>query len=159
MIRDLLSRDHERLDVLLACTLREDGFLDQQAYGEFRQGLLRHIGIEERVLFPALRNGARFADVERRLHRDHAALAALLVPPPTRKEIEAIRMILADHNGVEEARGGVYDAVDELSNAESIAEAVVSFPAVALAPHSDTPLLRTTIERLLRERTTDDVSR
>lgn len=158
-IRELLSRDHGRLDALLERMLRDDGTVDENAYAEFRRGLLRHIGIEERVLFPALKKQGRLTVLEEQLHRDHAALAALLVPPPAKQEIVTIRDILASHNPLEESRGGMYDRVDALPDHEAILDAARSYADVAVAPHSDTPLLRETIERLLRARMTNVIPR
>ena len=48
-----------------------------------RTGLLRHIGMEEKILFPAARrlvHGEIVTSVIAQLHLDHAALTALLVP-------------------------------------------------------------------------------
>jgi len=147
-LHELLSRDHQRLDALLSACLRDDGSIDGTSYDAFRRGLLRHIGIEERLLFPAIRK-----QQETRLLNgnsiDHAALAALLVPPPTSDEINAIRSILAEHNPLEENPGGFYDVLEEN---EELIEAVRRFPAVPVAPFSDTLLLRSTIEQLLRQR-------
>ena len=152
-LHDLLSRDHERLDVLLARSIRDDGTVNQEAYDGFRRGLLRHIGIEERLLFPELRRRRGQTAMERQLHRDHAALAALLVPPPSSIEIEQIRTILVAHNPLEEDAGGLYEVMEELSgrDLESLVERIRTFPDVPVAPHSDTPLLRQTIEQLVRE--------
>ena len=149
-LHDLLSRDHDRLDGLLTDCLQSDGTIDEASYAEFRRGLLRHIGIEERVLMPAVRKRQRDSALQRQLHRDHAALAALLVPPPSAAEIHQIRSILAEHNPLEEDPGGFYDVVESIEDAELIA-AVRTFPQVPVAPFSDTPLLRRTIEQLVRE--------
>ncbi|MHB0968404.1 MAG: hemerythrin domain-containing protein [Thermoanaerobaculia bacterium] len=54
-VHEYLARDHDRLDVFLAATLREDGTIDAEASDGFRRGLLRHIGIEEKILFPLIR--------------------------------------------------------------------------------------------------------
>jgi hypothetical protein len=152
-LHELLSRDHERLDALLAGALRDDGTIDAEMYTEFRRGLLRHIGIEERILFPEIRKRAGASEIVRQLHRDHAALAALLVPPPSRVEIELIRGILVHHNPLEEGPGGLYEHVEELAGneLESLMSTVRSFPEIPMAPYSDTPLLRRSIEQLLRE--------
>ena len=138
-LHDYLSDDHERLDALLNAALGGD----DDAYAEFRRGLLRHIGIEERILFPLVRS-----PLTEKLHRDHAALAALLVPPPTRAEIEQIRAILSEHNLLEEDAGGLYEQVENLVDMEK----VEAFPQIPTAPYTDSPLLRQTIEQLLRER-------
>lgn len=52
---ELLERDHERLDELWdnAMTLwREDSARSREILGQFQQGLLRHIQVEEELLFP-----------------------------------------------------------------------------------------------------------
>ena len=52
-IRRFLADDHDRLDVLLRSAVTPSGEIDLVSYQEFRAGLLRHIGIEEKILFPA----------------------------------------------------------------------------------------------------------
>ena len=102
-LRDVLSADHARLDELLAKTVRPDGTIDEESYVAFRRGLLTHIGIEEKILLPeARRRRPGVSPLEQELHRDHAVLAALLVPPPSQDEIEEIRAILLRHNPLEE---------------------------------------------------------
>jgi hemerythrin superfamily protein len=148
-----MSGDHDRLEALLTAALRLDGTIDQDAYSAFRRGLLRHIGNEERIMFAELRRRSAMSEVERQLHRDHAALAALLVPPPSRTEIELIRAILFQHDPLEEEAGGLYERVAHLvgEDLEALVARIQAFPAVPTTPHSDTPILRQTIEQLLRE--------
>jgi hemerythrin superfamily protein len=151
-LHEFLSRDHARLDALLETCIRADE--DWLAgYEEFRRGLLRHISIEERVLFPELRKRRGTTSLEQKLHRDHAALAALLVPPPAPTEIHQIAAILTVHNELEERAGGLYDDVESLSGDElsALMTRVHAIPPVRVAPHVDTPLVRNTIEQLLRE--------
>ena len=142
-LHEFLTRDHERLDKLL-----------EEDYGEFRRGLLRHISIEERVLVPLLRRSRGVTPLEQQLHRDHAALAALLVPPPTAVEIGHIKSILEVHNELEEEMGGLYEIIEELSGDELsvLMERVHSIPEVPVMPNVDTPVVRSSIETLLRER-------
>jgi len=149
-LHDFLSRDHARLDALLETCMRAD---DPQAYDAFRRGLLRHIAIEERVLFPLLRKSRGVTELERQLHRDHAALAALLMPPPSRAEVDQISAILQVHNEMEERGGGLYEVIEDLSGGElaSLMTRVHATPAVRVAPQADTPILRRTIEQLVRQ--------
>ena len=151
-LHELLSHDHERLDGLLARALSGD-VVDLQSYEEFRRGLLRHIGIEEKILFPEIRRRRGAWPVEQQLHRDHAVLAALLVPPPTAAEIETIRQILLQHNPLEEDAGGLYEMAEQLVGVDltEIVARVRAFPEVSLAPHADTPVVRRAIKQLLRE--------
>lgn len=145
-----LSADHERLDALLATCLRTG---DGEAYDAFRRGLLRHIAIEERVLFPLLRTRSGVTPLEEQLHRDHAALAALLVPPPTGAELHQIASILTAHNPLEEEAGGLYELVETLA-AEQLAALMASvhaIPAVRVVPNADSAIVRSSIEQLVRQ--------
>jgi hypothetical protein len=146
-----LTRDHERLDALLSACVRADGSIDYEPYAQFRAGLLRHIAIEERILFPLFR--VRRAALEEQLHRDHAALSALLVPPPTADEIERIRQILVLHNPLEEDEGGLYELIEGLAGDElnALMERVHAIPEVRLAPHADSPIVRSSIEQLVKQ--------
>lgn len=145
-----LARDHERLDALL---LRCRDAVDPDAYDAFRRGLLRHIAIEERVLFPLLRASRGTTELEQQLHRDHAALAALLVPPPSIAEIAGIAAILEVHNALEERDGGLYAQVEHVANNElsSLMSRVQAIPAVRITPHADTPIVRSRIAQLVRD--------
>jgi hemerythrin superfamily protein len=149
-LHEFLSRDHERLDALLVRCLET---VDPEAYDEFRRGLLRHIAIEERVLFPLLRESRAMTEVEQQLHRDHAALAALLVPPPSPAEIAQIAAILEPHNQLEERDGGMYERVEALSGTEltALMTRVHAVTPVRVAPHADTRIVRSSIAQLVRE--------
>jgi hypothetical protein len=148
-LNELLSRDHDRLDGLLAASVRADGAIDSDRYAAFRAGLLWHIAVEEKVLFRAIRKERGDTRLLEQLHRDHAALAALLVPPPAVAEIETIRTILARHNPLEEDAGGLYELADRLS--VDLLPLVQAVPPVIVAPHADTPTTRRSIEQLVRE--------
>jgi hypothetical protein len=152
-LHELLSRDHERLDALLSAAVRPDGTIDLGPYAEFRRGLLRHIGIEEKILFPEVRRRRGDSPVEQQLHRDHAALAALLVPPPTEKEVAEIRGILEQHNPLEEDEGGLYEVFEQLAGDDlaRLMERVRAYPEVPVTPHSDSAILRSSLQQLLRE--------
>ena len=152
-LHHFLSRDHARLDALLSACLAPGDAIPSEDYDAFRRGLLRHIGIEERLLFPELRKKHGLTELERQLHRDHAALAALLVPPPTRRELEQIAAILRSHNVLEETSEGLYEIIESLSGDElpALLAAIDALPEVRLAPHADSAILRRTIEQLLRE--------
>jgi hypothetical protein len=145
-----LSDDHERLDALLTACLEK---IDPEKYDEFRRGLLRHIGIEELVLFPLLRRSQGATELEVQLHRDHAALSALLMPPPTAVELRQIAAILEAHNVLEESSGGLYEIIEGLAGDEldALMAKVHAVPPVRVAKQADSPVLRRTIEQLLRE--------
>ena len=53
-ITDFLVKDHRRLEGLLQAAVAQAGAVDQGTYDQFRAGLLRHIGMEEKILLPAV---------------------------------------------------------------------------------------------------------
>ena len=127
--------------------------MDASLFEEFRGGLLRHIGMEERVLIPAARRALRGdpLPVARRLRLEHGAIAALLVPTPTPEVVERMRLVLAPHNALEEEPEGPYETCDRLlaGEAESLLQTLRDFPPVPLAPHQDSPLVQKHIAETL----------
>jgi hypothetical protein len=125
MIRKYLSRDHARLDDALR---RGD-------YELFREGLLWHIGIEEKILLPLART---FPSAER-IHLDHGALSALLVPTPTPAILAAIQTILTHHNPLEEDPGGLYEYCERTagSDEDQVLARIQQTPRVRVAKHVD----------------------
>ena len=149
-IHRYLSGDHARLDALLARAA--DG--DATAYEEFRAGLLRHIAMEEKVLFADGRKRPELAAMIARLHADHAALASLLVPPPTPSILRTAREILDEHNSIEEREGGLYEACESLPGADedTLLARMTALPAVRVAQHVDEPRIHEHIARMLAAR-------
>lgn len=136
---DFFEQDHRRLELLLdRATAPEEGF-DMEAYGAFRQGLLKHIRMEETILLPAamkLRGGDPLP-IAAKIRLDHGALTALMVPPPSKAIIRAVKGILADHDLLEEGPGGMYESIEDLSGlqaSELLAKARVT-PEVRLQPN------------------------
>lgn len=153
-IQAFLAGDHERLDALLSSAVSPSGEVDLPIYAEFRAGLLRHIGIEEKVLFPAARRagGGSPHPMAERLHQEHGALALLLVPTPSAAIVGEIRSLLAGHNEREEGPGGIYDACDRLPAADrdAVLERLRSYPRVKVAPHFDGPDVPRSAEAAMR---------
>lgn len=149
-----LSADHARLDALLTRAVAGPGAVDLAAFGAFREGLLRHIALEEKILLPAARaaRGGEPVPQARRLRVDHGAIAALLVPTPTPAIASEIRKILGPHNGVEEGEGGLYEACDALlaAEAEAVVERMRAYPPVKVARYHDGPRVCRTAEEALR---------
>ncbi|MGE0823712.1 MAG: hemerythrin domain-containing protein [Candidatus Binatia bacterium] len=136
-----LAEDHARLDALLQRAASSPGQIDRAAYAEFRAGLLKHISMEEKLLFPAARR-ARGGDplpLATKLRLDHGALAALLVPTPTPGIIAALRTILAAHNEIEEGPGGVYETCEQLVGKEAapVLTQLSTAPEAPVSPHFD----------------------
>ena len=78
--------DHRRLEALLDRAAAGPGPIDPELFEQFRAGLLRHIAMEEKILLPAVQRarGGTPLPIARQLRLDHGAIAALLVPTPTR---------------------------------------------------------------------------
>jgi hypothetical protein len=136
-----LEQDHRRIENLLRGAMESIDHIEPELYESFRGALLRHIGLEEKVLFPAIRSatGPTSLPAVDQLHLDHGALAALLVPTPTKVIVDAIRTILDRHNLIEEGPEGVYRRFEKLPgiDAESIAARLKNAPPVALNAHVD----------------------
>ena len=152
-ITDFLMEDHRRLESLLQSAVAHADQVDQGAYTQFRAGLLRHIGMEEKILLPAakrLRGGEPLL-IASKLRLDHGAIATLLIPTPTVAIIAMIRGILKDHNTIEEGPGGLYETCDELAGSEAaqLLAKLQAAPEVTVLPHSDTPTVMSTVHRAL----------
>jgi hypothetical protein len=141
-IRQFLTDDHRRLEALLDDSGECHAPEDLAAYDEFRRGLLKHIGIEEKILLAAAAR-LRGAPLEQaaRLRLDHGALVSLLMPNPTPSIIRAIRTVLAAHNPLEEGAGGVYDICEKLAGSEhdDLLEKIRRAPEVPTNPNATTP--------------------
>ena len=148
-----LADDHRRLDALLGRAMSDPENIDAVAYAQFRSGLLKHIGMEEKVLLPAAQKlrGGEPLPVAPRLRLDHGALAALLVLSPTAPVVAAIRAILKVHNPIEEDLGGMYDQCEELAEAEAdqILRQLQNFSEVRVLPHVDNPFVMDATRRAL----------
>jgi hypothetical protein len=148
-ITRFLESDHARLDALFAAASRGD----RRAFDSFREGLLRHIGMEEKVLLPALAgNPAAPKKLVEKLRLDHGALTNLLVPEPTPEILKAIAKVLMPHNKVEEEPGGFYDACDTLlaADADAIASRMKAAPELPLRPFSKRPEALEAAKRALK---------
>lgn len=136
-----LADDHQRLDTLLERAVSDPENIDDAAYAQFRSGLLKHIGMEEKILLPAAqkRRGGEPLAVAPRLRLDHGALVALLVPPPAAAVVAAIRGILKLHNAIEEDPGGLYDQCGDIvgPDVEEVLSRLQKLPDVKVLPHVD----------------------
>jgi hypothetical protein len=154
-LHEFLQQDHARLDELLRRT-DAGPTIDLEAYREFRSGLLRHMAMEEKVLLTEARRlrGGEPLLVGRLLRADHAALAALLVPPPTHELMAKVREVLIEHNPLEEDPGGLYEVCDQLAGPEAAAilSRLQAVPEVRMAPNTDGPRPLEHIEALLEAR-------
>jgi hypothetical protein len=153
-IFEFFSSDHRRLEELLQLATANEGVIDLSVFGKFRAGLLKHIGMEEKILLPAARRarGGEPLPLARRLRLEHGAIASLLVPTPTPAIVEKLVSVLTPHNQMEEQAGGLYEQCEGLLADEtaSLLEQLRSFPEVHVAPYSDGPLVERAIEDAIR---------
>lgn len=153
LIANFLEDDHRRLDRLLQAAAAHPGRVDTEAYDRFRAGLLRHIGMEEKLLLPAMHRwrGGEPLPVAAKLRLDHGALATLLMPTPIPRILATIRRILSDHNRLEEGPNGLYAICDRLPAAEMepLLAALRTAPLVSVMRHSDSPAVMKTLEGAL----------
>ena len=153
-----LALDHRAMEVLLerASCGDPDGAIDLEAFEQFRARLLRHIAIEEKLLFPAARRAGAGPALLERMHRlrvEHAAITTLLVPTPDAALIDELRRALGPHDAVEEAPGGVYQECEALigDGCDTLLDEVLAYPPVKLARHVDgRRSVRTLAEALAR---------
>jgi hypothetical protein len=156
VIHRYLTADHVRLRALLERATASPSRIDRSAYDEFRPGLLRHIAMEEKVLFRAARErrGGRPLPVTEPLHADHAALASLLVPSPTHALLGVIRDLLLEHDPLEEGPDGLYAECERLAGAdvEAWIARMRAVPPVRVSRHVDGPRIHEHIARMLAAR-------
>lgn len=114
---DFFEKDHRRIDALLDRSIERPDHIDMHCYQDFRIGLLTHIKMEEKILFPAaqMANGGTPLPEFGQLRLEHGALTSLMVPPPTIELIKVIRYVIEVHDQKEEKPGGIYDVCEELT--------------------------------------------
>lgn len=147
-----MAAEHSLLDELLTTAAGHCGVVDPGAYQLFRQRLLRHIRIEERILLPmAQRKRGGTLPIAMRLRLDHGALAALLMLPPADYAFRAIRAVLDAHNPLEETGGGVYEQCDDLAGSDvaQLLAVISTTPPVPVSPWTDNPKVLAAAGRVL----------
>jgi hypothetical protein len=152
-IHTFFTEDHRRLDGLFRRATMKPGTYDMAAYNQFRVGLLKHIKMEENILFPAIhmaRSGVPLP-IMPKLRLDHGALSALLVPPPSPTIITALRSILAGHNILEEQLEGMYDICDELvhNDIDELLRRIEHTSDVPVVAHKTDPVILEATRRAL----------
>jgi len=115
------AKDHHRIEELLSNATNQPGEIEMNYYHQFRIGLLRHIKMEEKTLFPSAKkaDNAVMQELLPRYKLEHGALTALMVPPPTLSLIKAIRYVLEKHDLAEEEPGGLYDVCEALTHEQT----------------------------------------
>jgi hypothetical protein len=138
-----MVEDHRRIDGLLAGCERADSTIDLDAYARFRHDLLRHIGMEEKVLLPYMRSkrDGQPWPLGASLRSDHGAIARLLVRTPSMGLLAELGVLIGRHNPLEEGSGGLYAACDAIAgdDASAVVERLRRQPRVPLAEYYDGP--------------------
>lgn len=152
-LNQFFSEDHHKIDKLLNKATEQPEEIELNYYYQFRIQLLRHIKMEEKILFPAAKkaNHAVMKELLPQYRLEHGALTALMVPPPTSSLIKVIRYILKKHNMKEEGQDGLYDVCEALTHGQT-QELLVQLEGtgeVPLHPPNPAPLALESARRAL----------
>lgn len=138
---NFFENDHRRIETFLEKATEDPVNVQAGLYHQFRTGLLRHIKMEEKILFPAAQkaNGGVPLPLQSRLRLEHGALTALMVVPPTPEVITVIWHVMKKHDQVEEEPGGMYDVCEKLASneTEALLEQLNNAPDVPVHPHNE----------------------
>jgi hemerythrin superfamily protein len=137
------TKDHRRIEDLLDKAAEDLNKIDLDYYHRFRTGLLTHIKMEEKTLFPAAQkaNANIPLPIAAKLKLDHGALTALMAIPPTAAVIKVIRYILDKHDLAEEEPGGMYDLCESLTQnqTQDILDQLANTTEVPVHPLNSSP--------------------
>jgi hypothetical protein len=120
-IYQFFTNDHRRIDELLDKATADLTSVKEEYYQQFRTGLLKHIKMEEKILFPAAQkaNGNVPLPLAAKLRLDHGALTSLMVVSPSPEVIKVLRYVLDKHDLLEEEPGGMYHVCERLTEGET----------------------------------------
>ncbi len=139
-IYQFFTTDHHRIEDLLAQATANPDKYDMDIYFKFRAGLLTHIKMEEKILFPAAQkaNNNIPLSIAARLRLEHGAITALMVPPPTEALLKVLRHVLEKHDLAEEEPGGMYEACEALTanQTQEILDQLAQVTEVPVHPHN-----------------------
>lgn len=134
------EKEHRRIEKLLDKATEYPDGIQMEYYHRFRAGLLTHIKMEEKILFPAAQeaNGGNPLIIVAKLRLEHGALTALMVPPPTASLIKALRHVLDKHDLAEEKPGGMYEVCEALTEhrTQELLEQLAHVSEVPVHPHN-----------------------
>lgn len=118
---EFFTNDHRRIDVLLDKATEDPANVLEEYYHQFRTGLLKHIKMEEKILFPAAQkaNDNIPLPLAGKLRLDHGALTSLMVVPPSHEVIKVLCYVLDKHDLLEEEPGGMYEVCETLTKDET----------------------------------------
>lgn len=152
-LHQFFENDHRQIDILLDMATSDPEEMDMNYYHQFRTRLLRHIKMEEKILFPAALkiDPKTIKEVIPQYRLEHGAITALMVPPPTPALINVIRYILEKHNFNEEESGGLYEVCEDLTLGQSqeLLEELMATKEVPVRPNNPAPIAMEAAKRAL----------
>lgn len=138
LLHQFFTQDHRRIEEILERAIKDPTNIDMDIYYQFRTGLLTHIKMEEKILFPAAQKGNNGValPIAAQLRLDHGALTALMTIPPTAEVLKVLNYILEKHDVLEEEPGGMYDACEALTQnqTQEILEELTKVTPVPMHP-------------------------
>lgn len=153
-IYHFFTADHERIEGLLEKAIENPEEINLDYYHQFRTGLLTHIKMEEKTLFPAaaLGNGGQPLPLAAKLRLDHGALTALMTVPPTMETIKVTKQILDIHDRLEEEEGGMYEMCEKLTTEQTdeIMDKLSKVTEVPVHPFNTHPVVFEAMKRALK---------
>jgi len=153
LLYHFFTEDHHRIGGLLDKAIERTDEIKTEYYYQFRKGLLRHIKMEEKTLFPAALKANKEVTLKLipRYRCEHGALTALMVPPPTPSLIKVIRYVLERHDIAEEALGGLYDVCETLTQGQTreLLKQLAKTPEVPVHPPNPAPFALESAKRSL----------
>lgn len=142
---EFFTKDHRRIEALLDRATADPGNTRMEYYHPFRTGLLTHIKMEEKILFPAAQkaNGNVPLPITAKLRLDHGALTALMTLPPDPSVIRVLRYIMDKHDIAEEEPGGMYDVCEALTRDQTkvLLEQLKNVTGVPVHPPNPSPFV------------------
>lgn len=152
-LHHFFTEDHRQIDNLLNKATEHSNEFEMNYYHQFRTRLLRHIKMEEKTLFPAVKklNPVLMQELIPKYRLEHGAITALMVPPPTLSLIKVIRYILGKHNLSEEEPGGLYDICEALtqSQMQELLNQLLGTEEVPVHPPNSAPIALESAKRAL----------
>lgn len=153
LLYQFFTNDHRRIEDLLdQATVNRDEII-MEIYQRFRTGLLTHIKMEEKILFPAAQkaNGNVPVPLAAKLRLDHGALTALMTVPPTPELVKVLRYIMELHDIAEEEPGGMYDICESLTHdqTQQLLDQLAGVTEVPVHPHNALPFVLGAAKRAL----------
>ena len=149
-LRAMLEADHRSIQRLLEAAGGDREGVDREAWDAFRARLLRHMAIEDELLFRAASAAGGGPAFDPRLALEHRAMAALVLPVPDRALVAELRGLMLDHEAREDRDGGAYARCEALlgERIDGLVDVVRTYPFPQLPATRDDASARTAEQAL-----------